>query len=156
MHQLTFGPKWFSQLNRVWLNKDLKSLSLTSDAKLAQRREHQTGRQEVPISILTGGTFFADFLLPLVPSRNCTHVWLLRNFIKVRYEKIFLVLLWKENSNWTLKKWESLPHSWIQMSALTPHVSKDLVFYTNEFPPVKHIHSPIIYFLHLMQIHLDS
>ena len=40
--------------------KDLKSLSLTRNAKLAQIEERQTGMAGVPGSILTGGTFFNE------------------------------------------------------------------------------------------------
>ena len=38
-----------------------KSLSLASNAKLAQRGWYQAGMTEVPSSILTGGNFFSDF-----------------------------------------------------------------------------------------------
>ena len=43
------------------MTKDLKSLSLTNNAKLTQSVAHQAGTQEVPISILTLGNLYADF-----------------------------------------------------------------------------------------------
>ena len=42
---------------------DLKSLSLTRNAKLALREEHQAGMAEVPRSILTGDKFLLIFFV---------------------------------------------------------------------------------------------
>ena len=41
----TFELWWFDWITRAWLHKDLKSLSIKSNAKWAQKREHQTKRQ---------------------------------------------------------------------------------------------------------------
>ena len=42
--------------------KDPKSLSLTNNTRLAQSVEHQSRKQELPSSILTGGNFLLEFL----------------------------------------------------------------------------------------------
>ena len=59
--------------------KDSKSLSLTSNAKLAQSDTYQIGSQEIPCSIPTGGNFFLlnlfcrslhKPLLPMLPESS--------------------------------------------------------------------------------------
>ena len=55
VHQLTLD------LYLDWLYKDLKSLSLTSNVKLAQSGRHETVTQAVPCSIHTRGAFFPEF-----------------------------------------------------------------------------------------------
>ena len=65
------GPNWLldwdylAKINRAWLYKDLKSLHLTSNAKLAQSGRHQGKLQEVTSSISTGCNFLLDLFSSL-------------------------------------------------------------------------------------------
>ena len=53
-------------LNRALLGKDLKSISLPSNAKLTQTGEHQTRKQKAPSSILPRSKFFLlDFFVSM-------------------------------------------------------------------------------------------
>ena len=47
-----------AKINRAWLYKDLKSLILSNDTKLAQVGECQIGMMGLLGSISTGGDFF--------------------------------------------------------------------------------------------------
>ena len=48
---MTFDLDFFAKIIRAWLEKGLKSLSLTASGR------HQSGSQDVTGSFATGGTF---------------------------------------------------------------------------------------------------
>ena len=54
-----------AQIDRAWLIKDLKRLSLSNNVKLARSKsgKHKSRIQKVPGPIPTGGNFFAEIIL---------------------------------------------------------------------------------------------
>ena len=79
---------------KAWLCKDPRSLSLTSNVKLAQLGRYQSGSQQVPGSIPTGGSFFCwiYFTLPCI-SLYCQHCQLC--IIKGKLDCLVKIAQWK-------------------------------------------------------------
>ena len=90
VHKLTFGLiDFIAKINRSCLYKDLKSLSLTSNVKLARSGRHESKHTRVPCPILTGSTFLPkSFFSSLRKQCKSNNIVNLVYYSKTRLEKL--------------------------------------------------------------------